>query len=445
MLDILIVKKEDDNRPSTERLIKYTKASLPKSARIIKVKTHEDPIQKCAERSLTNYFFLVEPTRRINRDFDFRFNPEDDLDNWSGLEGFFQEGHPPKRGSISIYHKSNILSKAFHNCKFPFYDDFTLGKDAKSIEEAAEKSRSSWFYFHAGEINILKDFQFLTPNEVEGEPKAIIFRDVDHLFTRRVRLVSKDYQQRNNFAYIEKQITEDSHRFKSGFSDPYDVVFLSYGEPNADKNFEILKKIAPNAKRVEGVKGILEAHRAAAMVAETPLVFIVDADAVIADEFKFDYTTQCHKQDIVTVWRSINAVNELIYGYGAVKLFPTVALRETLEWKVDLTTSLGAHVKIIHKVSNTTSFNTDPFNSWKSGFRECAKLASKIIARQKDDETNERLDIWCTKGSDKPFGDYCIRGAREGRKYGEKNKNNSEALSLINDFGWLKDRFESGL
>ena len=42
------------------------------------------------------------------------------------------------------------------------------------------------------------------------------------------------------------------------------VVMLTYFEPNADENFENLKKVIINAKRVDGVKGIaLNAHKQA--------------------------------------------------------------------------------------------------------------------------------------------------------------------------------------
>lgn len=44
----------------------------------------------------------------------------------------------------------------------------------------------------------------------------------------------------------------------------YDIVFISYNEPNAEKNWESLKQRFPSAKRVDGVKGIHEAHKKAA-------------------------------------------------------------------------------------------------------------------------------------------------------------------------------------
>ena len=85
-----------------------------------------------------------------------------------------------------------------------------------------------------------------------------------------------------------------------------------------------------------------------------------------------------------------------------------------------------------------TKFNTGPYESWKSAFRECAKLSSKIIDRQIDDETNQRLNIWCTVGSDRTFGDFTIAGAIAGREFGISNINN---ISRINDIDWLKDQF----
>ena len=39
-----------------------------------------------------------------------------------------------------------------------------------------------------------------------------------------------------------------------------DVVYLSYDEPNAEKNWADLKSKAPRATRVHGVKGVDAAH-----------------------------------------------------------------------------------------------------------------------------------------------------------------------------------------
>ena len=97
---------------------------------------------------------------------------------------------------------------------------------------------------------------------------------------------------------------------------------------------------------------------------------------------------------------------------------------------------------LMPQVSNVTAFNTDPYNTWKSAFRECTKLSSKIIDNQKNEETEKRLDIWCTIGIEKPHGKYAIAGANAGREYGYKNRGNIEALNKINDFNWIKKQYD---
>jgi hypothetical protein len=69
-------------------------------------------------------------------------------------------------------------------------------------------------------------------------------------------------------------------------------------------------------------------------------------------------------------------------------------------------------------------------------------LSSKIIDRQKSEETLHRLDAWCTLGVKRPFGPDAIAGAIAGKEYGEFNKNDLEALKKINDFDWLKKIFD---
>jgi len=75
---------------------------------------------------------------------------------------------------------------------------------------------------------------------------------------------------------------------------------------------------------------------------------------------------------------------------------------------------------------------------------ECCKLSSKVIDRQKDDETNRRLDTWQTVGLEREFGEYSIAGAKAGTAYGLANQGNIEALKLINDFDWLEEKFGAG-
>ena len=116
--------------------------------------------------------------------------------------------------------------------------------------------------------------------------------------------------------------------------------------------------------------------------------------------------------------------------------------RDLDESSTDMTTSISDKFKGVDEMSNTTAFNTDAFSAWRSGYRECCKLASRTIARQNDDETEFRLNAWCSKGEDKPFGKAAISGAIAGRDFGEKNKDNPTELVKINDFEWLLAQFK---
>ena len=225
----------------------------------------------------------------------------------------------------------------------------------------------------------------------------------------------------------------------------YDIVFISFNEPNADKDFfKFLKQIV-NLKnsiyRVHGVNGIHQAHIEAAKLAKTNMFWVVDADAKILPVFKFSINLDASEEDIVHVWKSINPINDLEYGYGGVKLLPrklTITMDTTAP---DMTTSISSRFKAMPVVSNITAFNTDPLSTWRSAFRECAKLASKVILGQQDTETEYRLKVWTHIGGDRPFGEYSKGGASAGEWFGKTYKDDKTTLAKINDYAWLESEF----
>jgi len=223
---------------------------------------------------------------------------------------------------------------------------------------------------------------------------------------------------------------------------PYDVVMLSYQESEADANYAKLLEKVPHAKRVHGVKGIFNAHQRASEIADTKMFYVIDADAILLDEFDFEYFPTVWDEDTVHVWKSKNPINGLIYGFGGLKLFPTQLLRDAKEWRIDFTTSISEKFKPMPTPANYTAFNVDPFNTWKSAFRECTKLSSSVIHRNKQEEDDERLETWCTVDSGAPYGKYAVAGAIAGRKYGSEHAEDDIALGKINDFAWLKSKYE---
>lgn len=285
-----------------------------------------------------------------------------------------------------------------------------------------------------------------------------------------------------------------------------DVFFLSMGEPGSEENWQRLLQFAPDAKRVSDVVGIFNAHRACASLSTTENFWVVDADAWIVDHFDFEWRpdpkilhwgvpeTQC-----INIWKSINPVNALSYGYGGVKMFPREPFINVHNWSIDMSTSLADVVVSRDWISCETRFNVTPESAWIGAFRECAKLASlsmiklrlrKSLAKQeaeleklldtvnKSDFTDEGkinyLNVktlfimerykqetsifnywqeiesnnanrlrWCTYGWEKPNGPYAVLGARAGTKFGLQNSDDLKKLNLINDWKWLKKEFKN--
>jgi hypothetical protein len=312
--------------------------------------------------------------------------------------------------------------------------------------DAYDRSDTEMFYVVPGHVDLLDDFAFDDYYNHENEYDRKInhvflngeFHDGVVLCSKHSKISAREWQ----FMFIQHK---KEHNKIVSTPKPYDMVFISYQEPNADENYERILQKYPHCKRVHGVKGIHQAHIEAAKICSTPMFWIIDGDAHIEDDFNFEYQVPVWQWDHVHVWRSRNPVNGLVYGYGGVKLFPRELTINMDTSKPDMTTSISSKFKAVQKVSNVTAFNVGEFETWKSAFRECCKLSSKVIDRQKDVETDRRLKIWSSIGRDKPFGEFAIRGAKEGTMYGTANKGNIEALKKINDFDWLKEVYNGNL
>jgi len=219
---------------------------------------------------------------------------------------------------------------------------------------------------------------------------------------------------------------------------PYDIIFISYNEKGADARYQRLAHKVPNLKRVHGVEGIFEAHKAAAELADTKMFWVVDGDAAIEEQFEFNYIPDLYDQEVVHVWHSRNPITGLEYGYGGVKLFNTEQVRESTSWGLDFTTGLSTRFKVVPEVSCITYFNESGLTTWRSAFRECVKLAIKG-----DQESNDRLEAWLHPVPDAFFRHEAKLGAEDGKQYGLEFKDNAAALAKINDYEWLEERYES--
>ncbi len=455
--DIFYVSKEKINDVEWQQF----RSRFPSAQKIENV-TSIDNIKK---RAFTKFFWLVWDDVVIADDFNFDYR----VDKWS--EEYVHVFKNSCHGTLSYISGVALIPKNAQILKKEF--DFKFYVNKKEIDTVASKYQYPIRYVvsYNEYIKIAKEesksmFWCVRPDIVITEPSVfdIYFDPLDgkYDYDRNINHVFKNGNFYDGLMLMSKNniLTEKEFKFRFPIekkewnmvvSEPksYDVVFISYNEVNADINYEKLKIKRPDAKRVHGVKGIHNAHLEAAKLVTTEMFWVVDADAELVDDFNFEIEYFAHydsgnrleQTSTVHVWASQNPINDLIYGYGGVKLLPTKRTLEMNLESVDMTTSISRKFRSVNKVSNITAFNTDEFSTWRSAFRECVKLVTKVVDENYDEETENRLFTWCITGDDRPFGEYAIKGARAGKKYGEANIEDSEALRKINDYSWLLEQF----
>lgn len=321
-----------------------------------------------------------------------------------------------------------------------------FAKRAKTLEQAQEKSTTKMFWAVWPGVMVDSEFNFdYRPTEHEQEYVHIWPNSVDKnlpslgLFPKNKKYSAREIEYRF-FVGMVKMNTVATH------TKGYDIAFISYNENNANRRLSELT-LHPGAKHnkivhVSGVKGIHNAHMEAARKASTNMFWVVDADSTVLPTFNFNKKLSENEEKMVHIWHSRNPVNNLEYGFGGLKLLPRSAVLNMDLTSIDMTTSITQDIKIIPEVANITNFNTDPFSSWRSAFRECVKLSSKVIAGQNDTETEERLNTWMYGGASNDFAEYVRGGSSAGKWFGTTYKDDPEMLSKINNYEWLRVEFE---
>lgn len=228
----------------------------------------------------------------------------------------------------------------------------------------------------------------------------------------------------------------------------FDIIFLSYSESNAETNWQSLIARYPRAQRVHGVHGVVAAHLIAAQLSRTDFFFIVDGDNQLQSDFKLQVTFPTDLSTVY-VWRALNPVNDLCYGYGGIKLYNKSLFEKFLtkpQQTLDLATTIAPDYKPIPIVGSTTHFNSTPLEAWRGAFRETVKLTHLTLRSPNDGISLQRLNTWCQQGHDRKNGAWAIKGALQGRSFAEKQwqKEGSQphSLSQINNFQFLNSLFD---
>jgi hypothetical protein len=217
-----------------------------------------------------------------------------------------------------------------------------------------------------------------------------------------------------------------------------DVVFLSYDEPDADELYARLVLVFGPVKRLHGVRGMRRAYQLAAHAVDTEQLLVADADFEIDRHFP-PVPPPLPAGTAMRVWRTVNAVNGLVYGHGGVKLCRRSALGALTE-KVDVLAGIPGRIEFVREIAGRTRFNQSPLHAWRAGFRECAMLARGCEYGTAPAETQQRLRVWTTTGSG-PYAPQAIAGARAGAAFAAATAPDEPVWQQLNDPAWLAERY----
>ena len=196
-------------------------------------------------------------------------------------------------------------------------------ENLQSIDQIKTKAFTKMFWVVWNDIIVREDFNFNYSATKWDDQYVHIFKNGNHfngvcLFPKIMQITNKEFKYRFFINKKEINIVASNPKF---ISSNFDIVFISYKELYADTNWNNLKTRFPKSIRVSNIKGIHQAHIEAAKKVNSEMFWVVDADAKLLDNFSFIYEDP--EKHTVHVWKSLNPINDLEYGYGGVKLLPT--------------------------------------------------------------------------------------------------------------------------
>lgn len=213
-----------------------------------------------------------------------------------------------------------------------------------------------------------------------------------------------------------------------------DCIYLTYDEPQKEEFWVKIKNNIPWVKRVDGVKGSDNAHKAAAMASDTERFILIDGDN-LPDFTFFDLTLQITEKNKNAQfrWRAKNVVNNIYYGNGGMSSWTR---NFVMNMKTHENTDGSDHTNIefcfdplywaMHDCYSVTYPNRTPKQAWRAGFREGVKLCTRSgvppshIGEFKNwvwPKNMQNLTLWQNIGRDVDNGFWAILGARLGTHY----------------------------
>ena len=248
--------------------------------------------------------------------------------------------------------------------------------------------------------------------------------------------------------YLKTQLYDypwiDKSQPKSPPTEYMDIVYLSYDEPEAEKNWRVLQELTkslPNrVTRIHGVQGMENALKASAESSSTSWVYNVFAKTELDKNFDFSFVPDRMQSPKHYIFNCKNASNGLEYGHMGVIMYNcNMVINAPPYEELGLDYTVSFPVEVVPELSCHGNFATSPYHAWRTAFRESAKLAY-FNSVEPSFETQHRLTVW-TSYAYGNNSDWVLKGAKDGVEFFEESNRSLDYLKQSFRWEWLRERF----
>lgn len=224
-------------------------------------------------------------------------------------------------------------------------------------------------------------------------------------------------------------------------SKPLDIIFISNGEPIADKNYEHLLEVTSklgvknSVKRIKDVNGRVASQHAAANISSTSWYFLVNGKVRVSETFDWSWQPDRLQKQKHYIFTVTNPVNGLEYGHQAIVANNKHLTLTTQMQGLDFT--LDSLHEVVNMNCGVALYNTDAWTAWRTAFRESIKLSCN-----KDEVSKDRLARWISDGVG-DYAEYSKQGALDGIAYYDSVNGELDKLLLTYDWVWIRNYYDT--
>jgi hypothetical protein len=375
-------------------------------------------------------------------DFDFSWHPE----QWQATMLHVFASNEQKFGDTFYMHVPSFAEHAEHRALLEWYDcNFVnVGVPRRPMPVIQHD--------HDTHVEAIKTIDwagplavFSTNDQVETIPTVSLWRENTKTVVPLSPSGAAVIVPRECKNYLKTQLYDYPYIDKTKKSTQpmqlQDIVFISYDEPEADINWNMLQSKYARAKRVHGVEGMENALAAAAELSSTAWYFAVFGKTELYPGFDFVFQPDYLQQPKHYIFYSENRVNKLVYGEMAIIMYNCRLILENQNKEFGLDYTLSFPHEVVPIISTYGNFDTSPYHTWRTAFREVSKLYD-MQEKSPSIDTEYRINIWETvaKGD---YAEWALSGAKDGREFYYKYKDDFAYRKNSFNWQWLRNYFSA--